>query len=39
MEAIYEPPQECDPNAPEGLLVALDDPMEEQVEAVASLLC
>jgi len=37
VEAIYEPPQECDPNAPEGF-VALDDPMEEQVEAVASLL-
>jgi len=37
VEAIYEPPQEADPNAPEGFIV-LDDPMEEQVEALAGLL-
>mmetsp|Transcript_1341 Transcript_1341/g.1591 ORF Transcript_1341/g.1591 Transcript_1341/m.1591 type:complete len:507 (+) Transcript_1341:96-1616(+) len=37
VEAIYEPPQEADPNAPEGF-IALDDPMEEQVESIANLL-
>lgn len=37
VEAVYEPPQEADPNAPEGF-VALDDPMEEQVETIANLL-
>lgn len=35
VEAIYEPPQEADPSSPEGF-VALDDPMEERVEAMAA---
>jgi len=37
VEAIYEPPQEADPTAAEGFLV-LDDPMEDKVEAMASML-
>lgn len=38
VEAIYEPPQEADPDAAEGF-VALDDPEEEErVEQLASLL-
>jgi len=37
VEAIYEPPQTADPDAAEGF-IALDDPMEDKVEALASLL-
>ena len=37
VECIYEPPQEADPNTPEGFHV-LDDPNEEQVEHLAKLL-
>uniref|UniRef100_A0A7S2GWV2 MPN domain-containing protein n=1 Tax=Helicotheca tamesis TaxID=374047 RepID=A0A7S2GWV2_9STRA len=37
VEAIYEPPQEADPDAAEGF-VMLDDPFEDQVENLASLL-
>lgn len=36
VEAIYEPPQEADPNAAEGFEM-LDDPMEETVEQIAQL--
>jgi nuclear protein localization family protein 4 len=34
VEAIYEPPQEADPNSAEGF-IPLDDPMEDTVEALA----
>lgn len=37
VEAIYEPPQEADPEAAEGF-VLLDDPKEESVEQLAQLL-
>ena len=37
VEAIYEPPQEADPESPEGF-VLLDDPKEETVEQLAHLL-
>lgn len=37
VEAIYEPPQEVDPDSPEGFVV-LDDPQEETVERIAGLL-
>jgi len=37
VEAIYEPPQEADPDAAEGF-IALEDPMEEKVEALAEML-
>jgi nuclear protein localization family protein 4 len=37
VEAIYEPPQEADPNSSEGFIV-LDDPMKDSVDTVASLL-
>lgn len=37
VEAIYEPPQEADPEAAEGF-VLLDDPLEETVEQMAQLL-
>eukprot|EP00558_Chaetoceros_sp_UNC1202_P000762 CAMPEP_0197256092 /NCGR_PEP_ID=MMETSP1429-20130617/74187_1 /TAXON_ID=49237 /ORGANISM="Chaetoceros sp., Strain UNC1202" /LENGTH=414 /DNA_ID=CAMNT_0042719557 /DNA_START=1 /DNA_END=1245 /DNA_ORIENTATION=+ len=37
VEAIYEPPQEADPNDPEGF-IALDDPLEDQVERLANML-
>ena len=35
VEAIYEPPQEFDPDASEGF-IPLEDPMEEKVEALAA---
>jgi nuclear protein localization family protein 4 len=37
VEAIYEPPQEADPEAAEGF-VLLEDPLEEKVEQLAQLL-
>jgi nuclear protein localization family protein 4 len=37
VEAIYEPPQEYDPDAAEGF-IALDDPNEEKIEALANML-
>lgn len=37
VEAIYEPPQEIDPDAKEGF-IPLEDPMEEKVEALAGML-
>ena len=37
VEAIYEPPQEADPDAAEGF-IALEDPMEEKIEALAEML-
>jgi nuclear protein localization family protein 4 len=37
VEAIYEPPQESCPDSPEGF-VLLDDPMEETVDTLASML-
>ncbi len=37
VEAMYEPPQEADPDAAEGF-VLLDDPKEETVEQLAQLL-
>lgn len=37
VEAIYEPPQEADPEAAEGFVI-LDDPMEDHVEKLAALL-
>ena len=37
VEAIYEPPQEPDPDAAEGF-EQLDDQLEEKVDAVANLL-
>jgi nuclear protein localization protein 4 homolog len=37
VEAIYEPPQEPDPDAAEGF-EQLDDPLEEKVEALARML-
>lgn len=37
VEAIYEPPQEADPDAAEGF-VLLDDPKEDTVEQLAQLL-
>ena len=37
VEAIYEPPQEADPEAAEGF-VLLDDPLEDTVEQLAQLL-
>lgn len=37
VEAIYEPPQEADPEAAEGYVV-LDDPDEENVESLAEML-
>ncbi len=37
VKAIYEPPQEADPDAAEGFVV-LDDPMEEQVDNLAEML-
>ncbi|KAL7529881.1 hypothetical protein ACHAWF_003199, partial [Thalassiosira exigua] len=37
VEAIYEPPQEADPDAAEGFVI-LDDPQEEDVDALAELL-
>lgn len=37
VEAIYEPPQEPDPDAAEGF-EQLEDPMEEKVEAIAKML-
>jgi len=37
VEAIYEPPQEADPDAAEGFVV-LDDPNEETVESLANML-
>jgi nuclear protein localization family protein 4 len=37
VEAIYEPPQEPDPDAAEGF-EQLDDPLEEKVEEIAKLL-
>jgi nuclear protein localization protein 4 homolog len=37
VEAIYEPPQEADPEAAEGF-VPLDDPYEEQVDKLAAML-
>ena len=36
VEAIYEPPQQVDPDAAEGFEM-LDDPLEEHVEAIAQL--
>lgn len=36
VEAIYEPPQAADPDAPEGF-IQLDDPMEETVENIAEM--
>mmetsp|Transcript_31942 Transcript_31942/g.37233 ORF Transcript_31942/g.37233 Transcript_31942/m.37233 type:complete len:499 (+) Transcript_31942:146-1642(+) len=37
VEAIYEPPQDSDPDSPEGFIV-LDDPMEETVDNLANML-
>ena len=37
VEAIYEPPQEADPDAAEGF-VLLEDPMERNVESLAEML-
>eukprot|EP00591_Stephanopyxis_turris_P003398 CAMPEP_0195517380 /NCGR_PEP_ID=MMETSP0794_2-20130614/10628_1 /TAXON_ID=515487 /ORGANISM="Stephanopyxis turris, Strain CCMP 815" /LENGTH=404 /DNA_ID=CAMNT_0040646177 /DNA_START=353 /DNA_END=1567 /DNA_ORIENTATION=+ len=37
VEAIYEPPQEADPNSPEGF-VPLEDEHEEKVEELAKML-
>ena len=37
VEAIYEPPQEACPDSPEGFIV-LDDPNEEKVDVLASML-
>mmetsp|Transcript_15663 Transcript_15663/g.33071 ORF Transcript_15663/g.33071 Transcript_15663/m.33071 type:complete len:504 (+) Transcript_15663:63-1574(+) len=37
VEAIYEPPQEADPEAAEGFVI-LDDPNEENVEHLAQML-
>mmetsp|Transcript_22422 Transcript_22422/g.28296 ORF Transcript_22422/g.28296 Transcript_22422/m.28296 type:complete len:509 (+) Transcript_22422:85-1611(+) len=37
VEAIYEPPQEAAPDTPEGFIIH-DDPMEETVDNLASLL-
>jgi hypothetical protein len=37
VEAIYEPPQEADPDAPEGFVLH-DDPKEDTVEQLAQLL-
>jgi nuclear protein localization family protein 4 len=37
VEAIYEPPQESDPNAAEGYVI-LDDPNEEHVQQLANML-
>ena len=37
VEAIYEPPQEADPDAAEGFVI-LDDPDEENVEHLANML-
>jgi Nuclear pore protein len=37
VEAIYEPPQEADPNSAEGF-IALEDPMEDKVNQLASML-
>merc|ERR1719491_2109919 len=34
VEAIYEPPQQCDPSTPEGYIL-LDDPLESHVETLA----
>lgn len=37
VEAIYEPPQEADPDSAEGF-IALEDPMEEKVNQLAAML-